>query len=150
MGKKIKNFKELSDPTSLLKTKDELDEMSSEEIKEYKTFIIHEIHGYNGKLKRTDGKYRRYVDELELYQLDRFPEETYDMYYRWMDLYKKDPIENKDYKIIVKVLSGQGGDDLLYFTGMAGQFKKIENRFDFIKGVDIQIPDKYMKMVDLH
>ena len=123
----------------IIKTFDDLEKMSRLEIDNHRfEYISH------GLFKNNDSN-RQYLFEIELYKEIRFKQDTYDRFDRWIKQYKSNPKENIVLSLIVKITSKDDGKDLLYFAGIQSQLKKIKE-FKFIKGIKIEIPDKYKNL----
>ena len=114
------------------KNKEELDNMSKQEIKDFRYDLIKNHY---------DNSTKEYLEELEFYTDVRFSDEIYSRYDRWIE-----QINNGDdepaLKLIVKLLNKEDGKNSLYYMGIISGLKNI-GTFKYIKGVNIEIPEKY-------
>jgi len=101
------------------KTKEELDNISEEDVKLYRWKILEDAVGF-----RVEGsKDKQYVEELAFYQASRFKESQIVMYKKWesdgMNIFSKN-----DYL-------GQ------YKFSLAGHLKDVGDEFHYIKGIEL-------------
>ncbi len=118
------------------KTKEELDLMSKEEVKNHRYKLLSSGDFNNAKNQV------QYLHELEYYQEVRFKEDFYAMHDRWIKKYNENPKDNPELNLIVSISSKGGGKDQLYYMTIVSQQQKI-GKAEFIKGVEIEIPNEY-------
>lgn len=127
----IKKFESFTNK-ELFKSKDELDNMSKSEINLFKSNFIRNM-GYDGKVGDNDDS-RKYLKEFDIYYDIRFKEDIFDRYSRWIKTYNSDKEGNQDLKLVVDILTKDGGPDSLYKLRISSSIKSI-GTFDYIKGI---------------
>jgi len=126
----------------IMKTKIELDELTMQEIQDYKRNVV--TSGvFNSKEKEI---WEKYLQELTFYFNYRFPERFYKMHDKWISDFNNPDIDidmKKDIEFLVRIYDVPDGKNLLYYTTIIVDLSEISS-FDYIKSIDIQIPEKYM------
>lgn len=89
--KHIRKFNEAKSTTKFL-SKDELDNMSKEEIEKFRYEFLSSLENRNWH--KTEEK--RYIEELELYTHLRFKQDVIDRYNRWRKM------DGEEYKFITR------------------------------------------------
>ena len=134
---KLKSFNEHSNKYTF-KDKDQLDSMSKEDVKSYRYSIIQNNSGwYDGEdaslLKQEQADWKHYVNELEIYQLVRFKEDTIKDYNRWVKLADDG---DKDYTLMGNAVRTDRGKELMYRMSLNSDLNKV-GEFKYILGMDI-------------
>ena len=114
-----------------LKSKAQLDAMSSEEIDEYRYTLLKDNSFAQGT------PLYQYYKELEFYKAIRFKQDIYDRYDRWEKESKgKTDLDSRAKSLILKV-----GKDNCYYLGLANDLKEIV-KFQYILGIQYVIPEE--------
>ena len=134
----IKSYKKF---TNKKLDKTQLDELTKNEVDNYREAFI-------TKSDHNDETVRKYLDELELYIEVRFKEDKYQMFDKWVA--KSIDNEEKGIKdelldFNVSMLEKEDGYDMMYYLGLIGDIKRA-GVLEYIKGIDINIPEKWKGM----
>ena len=143
MKTKFDNFINEKIDFSLFKNKEELDSMSKDQIEKFRLEFVTNM-GYGGKVG-DNKESNRYIKELSFYRDIRFKQDIYDMYQKWIDEYDTDKQKHKDKHFMYRMLK-QYGFDHMYYISIASDFKELGEKFQYLKGMEVIIPDKFKNM----
>jgi hypothetical protein len=119
--------------------------MSKKEIEDYRMDILKNSDWSDKELDKVN---RKYLDELGLYDNIRFKSDEFAMYDRWCKTSHendKKGIKDEALAFPVRILEREDGYNLIYYMGLISEIKRV-GEFEYIKGIDIIIPDKYKDM----
>ncbi len=120
------------------KTKEQLDDMSKDEIKDYRYDIIQYNAGWSdpknpGNRRKVQSDWKQYLEELELYQKIRFKEDELKQYDKWLNLAGSDGREgDSEYKVVADTIITVGGVESMYDISIKAGMKKV-GEFKYIK-----------------
>ena len=135
----IKSYKKFNAKSKL--SKEELDLMSETEIDDYR-------YNFITKSDFKDPTVKKYLLELEVYKEVRFKDEKFKMFDKWCKKAhenQKNGVKDDALHFNVDMLEREDGYNLMYYLGLSGDIKKA-GELEYIKGIDISMPEKYQDM----
>jgi len=123
--------------------KSQLDSISNDDIKEYRYKIIQDNAGCSDsknitEIRNAQSDWKHYLEELEVYRLVRFKQDTLDMYDRWVKLAADGDKSYEGMAILVQTVLGK---EEMYNMSLFTQTEEI-GEFKYIIGLEINdVPD---------
>ena len=145
----LRRFNESSEDYSF-KNKEQLDEMSKQDIKDYRYDILQNNGGWSDdndidNRRSVQSDWKHYIEELGVYTKIRFKQDEFDTYDRWVELAKNG---DKTYQMMSKMVDTEEGKERMYNFSINSDLEKIGD-FKYITGLEINIDTDMNSFVKL-